>query len=508
MIKRRVELGLSLLLALSAAAAGESPAGRGALRQDFHRVGFRLTTVYDQSRVYHADPGFRGLPKDAETARAIRVYTWYPADDAGAKAPLLVRDYVRMAAEDFGLIPEGANPSDESLPLPVQLSKGLPPEKRAALLERTTAASAEAEALAGPFPLIIIGHGLYYESPLALSTLAESLAARGYVVATCPLLGTYSRLVQLTAADLETEVRDLEFVIARTRLLPFVDKDRMGLVGFDLGGMAGLLLTMRNPWVKAFAAMDSGILTPHFSGLPQSSPSYREDRFTIPWLMMSQDRFLAGKPGSEKTLFDRKESGDSYLLGFDTANHGGFSSYAAFGIDREVPGFWGPIRGNPPKLLETVNGSIAAFFDGYLKGDSAALEALRRDRKAPASPDGLVSVRFKPGRPAPHPEDEYINDIIVRGSGAALPGIRRDMAAGRVHIRESDINWLGLHFLYWWGREKEAVDVFRLMTELFPESKDAKDSLAEALKAAADREREADGFPKSFRKVEASKDKK
>ncbi len=45
---------------------------------------------------------------------------------------------------------------------------------------------------------------------------------------------------------------------------------------------------------------------------------------------------------------------------------------------------------------------------------------------------------------------------------------------------ESELNWLGYHFLYWWGREKEAVEVFKLLVRLFPESANAFDSLAEA----------------------------
>jgi hypothetical protein len=175
---------------------------------------------------------------------------WYPAQ-AAEQESLRLRDYIRMAAEDFGLIAERKTLFDESLPLPVQLAKGLTEEKRRQLFAEKTAAFQNAAPLAQRFPLIVLGQGLYYESPLSLLTLAEYLASQGYVVATCPLLGTYFRLVNLTAADLETEVRDMEFVISQTRLLPFVDKDRMGLVGYDLGGMAGLLLAMRNPWIKA-----------------------------------------------------------------------------------------------------------------------------------------------------------------------------------------------------------------------------------------------------------------
>ena len=44
--------------------------------------------------------------------------------------------------------------------------------------------------------------------------LAEYLASHGFVVATSPLVGTHSPLVSLDVLDLETQARDMEFVIA------------------------------------------------------------------------------------------------------------------------------------------------------------------------------------------------------------------------------------------------------------------------------------------------------
>jgi tetratricopeptide (TPR) repeat protein len=477
-------LGLAFFLAPGIGHAVEKWVGWGDLRPGPNAVGFKLTTAYDQSRVFHSNPAYRGLPEQAETARPIRIYMWYPAQAAGQES-LRLGDYVRMAADDFGLIAEGKKPADDALPLPVQLAKGLKEDQRRRLFAGKTTAIPNASPQTQQFPLIILGQGLYYESPLTHFTLAEYLASQGYVVATCPLLGTYSRLTQLTAADLETEVRDMEFVISQTRLLPFVDKDRMGLVGYDLGGMAGLLLAMRNPWIKAMTTLSSGILYPHFSGLPGNSPHYREARFTIPWLMITS----SGDVNSEKNLFDRKTAGDSYLLLFDTHNHGGYTSYAMLGIESEVPGFWGPIKGNPQRLLETICLYTARFFDGYLKKDLGALEFLSQDPKQAGTADVLVSAKKKTGEAAPLFPDDYIHEIITRGTAAARPKIRSGLAAGKnaVPFEESALSWLGLHFLYWWGREKEAVDVFQLMTELFPKSADAFASLGEASLAAGDK---------------------
>jgi S-formylglutathione hydrolase FrmB len=53
--------------------------------------------------------------------------------------------------------------------------------------------------------------------------------------------------------------------------------------GFDMGGMAGLILAMRNADVDAFVS-HAGILYPHPSGIPVASPHYDTLTLRAPWL--------------------------------------------------------------------------------------------------------------------------------------------------------------------------------------------------------------------------------
>lgn len=460
---------LTIILAVSAYAQARESGFWGRLQAGPFTPGFRLIEATDPSRSFPAEGVGSVKP------RPMRIYVWYPAKPS-TDARLRLDDYVRMALEDF-------RPSI----LPVPLAKGVEAGDRAGLLDSPAAAVRDAEAEPGRFPLLVLGQGLYYESPLSHFVLCEFLASHGYVVATSPLLGTRYRLVNINVEDVETEVRDMEFVLATVRAFPFAGLARLGVIGYDLGGMAGLIMSMRNPDVDAFLSLDSGILDMHRSGLPNSHPQYREERFRIPWMHMTQARFIRPETARSTTpsLFERKAFGASYLVHVPTSNHGGFSSYTAMGITKAVPAYWGPSESDPKPLYEEICRVSLAFFDGCLKQDGGPLEKLLRAEPGSGPDKAAFKIEHKKGAKVPPSEAEIVDLIIEKGLGEAGPAIGRIRAdhPGLILVNESVLNWLGYHFLYWWGREEEAVKVFELNASLYPDSWNAHDSLGEAYAA-------------------------
>jgi hypothetical protein len=453
-----------LLLAAGSGWAGPKSPGDGLPAGPF-TPGFRLLETSDETRSFPSADGAGG------GARPMRIYVWYPAKPTAA-ARMRLDDYVRMALEDF-----------RPHALPVPLAKGLDPGALAGLRARPVQAALDAEAAPGRFPVLVFGQGLFFESPLSNFILCEYLASHGYVVATCPLLGTLYRLVNIDVEDVETEVRDMEFAGAEAGRLPFAEPGRLGIIGFDLGGMAGLIMTMRDIRVGAFLSLDSGILDRHRSGLPAAHPQYREERFRVPWMHLTQARSIrseedrAGKP----SLFERKAYGASYLVHVPTTNHGDFSSYAALGIAFEGPGYWNaPLGAGAKPLYEGICLAALAFFDAHLKGDRGGLEEMLR--AGPDSGRPGFRIEHKPGQAAPPTEAVLIDNIINRGVAAARPEIERLAAAhpGTTLIGESVLGWLAAYFQYWWGREDEALGVLELNVALHPGSSSAHDSLGEA----------------------------
>lgn len=460
-------------------------------------VGFRLVEFQDSSRTYcrPAPSGGQGMEMGY---RPIRMYVWYPTEPNAASG-LPLEAFARMATEDFEGQPVNG---PRSLSLPVPLARGFSPSGLEAALRKPTSSVRNAKPLPDPRPLVLIATGLYYESPLTFLSLSEFLAGHGYVVVACPLRGTHDRLVRLTVPDLETLVRDLEIVMAEAMRRPDVDVRRIGVIGYDMGGMAAIVLAMRNPAIRAFVSYDCSIVTPHYSGLPVSHPSYDARGLVVPWIHLSQSRFVEKLVGSTDppTIIQKKEFGDNYLVGVNTTNHGAFTTYADLGIENPVPGYWATVEPNLKSVSLAVSECSLLFLDGYLKGDASArsrLQGLALDNRYP---EAFRSFEFAAGRQAPPSQDEWIDRIIRAGMSAALPDLekyRAEYPAERL-IDEGALNWLGYHFLYWWGRQEEAVGVFEWMTRVFPTSGNAFDSLGEAYLVAGRREEAAESYRRAL----------
>jgi putative intracellular protease/amidase/pimeloyl-ACP methyl ester carboxylesterase len=439
-------------------------------------VGFELIETNDPSRTFPSLDG-RGFRE-----RPMRVYVWYPAREKGAE-PLTVGDFVDMAADDFRLSGSASSSGRNTRPLPVPLAEGLDEAGLRDLLARPLDSFRGLEPSPGEFPLLVVGQGLYYESPLDQVYLCEFLAGRGYVVAACPLLGTQYRLENLSVEDLETEIRDMEFVIGTARARPAPKVRGLAVVGYDIGGMAGLVLTMRNPEVEAFLSLDCAILFPHSSGLPLNHPGYREDRFTVPWMHATQARFIeAGRAREGRTfLSDRKTFGDTWLVSVPTVSHGQFSSYAKFGILKPVPGYWGEAADDAEFIHDALCGLAGDFLDAVLKKDAGASKRL--EAAAGGGESNPFKVEFKKGRVPPPSSRSLIHSIIESGPAAVRPEIERLRSADPAAkvVEETELDWLAYHFLLWWGRKDEALEAFRLNVELNPNSANAHAGLGEAL---------------------------
>ena len=462
---------LAILIACSAHAQSPIAAGTFGLSPGRLSVGFRLLEERDASRAVTGGLG------STSHARPIRIYLWYPTGDA--PRPMSFGRYAALA--DGDIWPEEIAPSLRSVLTYSRrpLARSLDPEDYEALWRQPVRATENAAPLAGDYPLVVVGQGLYYESPIALAALCEFLAGRGFVVATTPLVGTNSALVRVDAEDLESVARDLEYVVGRVRQLTFVSPDRLGVLGFDQGGMAGLILAMRNPDVDAFASLDAGILYPHPSGLPVSSASYDTSALRVPWLHATPPRGVTPPPDSGvDSLMDTAVHVNRYLLVTEGIEHVDFTSYSLIEARQAMPAYWGEATPERAARHAVVAEYIHSFFAAFLKSDTDSLASLARDPEE-AFPGSGMSLEHRAAVPVSIGYDELVQAVL---GGRAEPAVAdlRLTGARSDDLDEAHLGRLVVSLLFTWGLAEEAIPLIQYMAEQYPSSVQARTLLAEA----------------------------
>ena len=456
----------------------------GNLEKGPYGVGFRMIRQNDYSRTFFTEANRPESGASAEMGRPVSIYLWYPIQEESNESYMRFGSYVEYAVDDFDLSMNRDMSFNDKVRMDIPLFRGLSEESWAALIETPTAAVEDATPHDGTFPIIVIGQGLYYESPLTHAVLCEYLASHGYVAATCPLIGTHSRLVHLNVIDLETQIRDMEFALSQARQLDNTHASQIGVLGFDLGGMSGLILTMRNPDVDAFVSLDAGILFGHPSELPDKHPNYDILRFRAPWMHLTSAR--AVEPNrqflSDQSLFGKANSADMYLIWFDELGHVDFTSYAQYGIDRPMAMYWGPRQGWEGSSYNVICQYVLNFFDAYIKGDKEG-EALLQKAPVEVAPESVsFNIERKSRKLSITTRDDFLNAMLHHEFESALDAARQIHAftPDAVWLGEALLNRLGYAFMYQYMDTDAAKAIFELAVELYPQSANTYDSLGEA----------------------------
>jgi hypothetical protein len=441
-----------------------------------YTVGFRLLEAEDHSRAVTGGSSARTHP------RPLRTYLWYPAAGTDDAQPLHFARYATLADEDIWPVKIAGALREELKYAGRPLARSLGPVAFEALLQQSVLAIENAAALPGPFPLIVIGQGLYYESPVAFAEFSEYLAGHGFVVATSPLVGTDSPFVRVDVQDLETQVRDLEFVIAQARRLPHVSAERLGVFGFDMGGMAGLILTMRNPDVDAFMSADSGILFKHPSGIPAASPDYDPLALRVPWLHGTGVYGAMQAPGvQEESLFDKAIHSSRYLLVVDGMGHVDFTSYGLIPGRNEVPRYWQAAEPSGAAGQASLSQYALHFFAATLRQDQESQALLSQD--PPSSSARLsMTLEHRSASPAAIGYQQFVHGVITGDGDRVIDEVRalREAQPNHMLLNEESLSRLILSLRDTWGLIEEARQVIIFMAELYPTSPGALWMLAES----------------------------
>jgi hypothetical protein len=476
-------VGMSVTLIMAAGICAQPQSTRanavppifGEMKPGPHAVGFRLIHLKDPTRLVRSKRNYFGTLDTTDRAQQIDLHIWYPAAEASG-APMTFEQYIYFA--DFGAPNEAARRQQrESRRQFLATNFGqFNDADWQKLLNSPMLARRDALPATGKFPLL-----LGNLRPLSTSITNEYLASHGYVVVMIEgnNFGTIGALFH------EDWYRNLEFAYAHTRTMPNVDQNITGTLGFSGAGFAQIIYAMRSREVDAVVDLESGFFMSGglYDGM-KSSLGYDVRAMRAPFLHtfsvpLSKEE-TAGIGDFEAMRYSTRYR---YLVDAPQIHHWDFATegMAASTVLGLRPAAAPLLR----KAFELTNLYVLNFYNAYLKGDATGLAFLRRDPLANGAPEKMVTITEKLGIKAPPTEVEFLEIVrqpngitqavtIYRETKKATPDVRL--------FRENAVNNLGYQFLQA-KRIKEAVEVFKLNIEAFPESSNVYDGLADAYEA-------------------------
>jgi len=287
-------------------------------------VGFRVVEAPDSARQYRTSGGT--IP------RPIHVMLWYPAGAANG-TKLHLRDYVRTpgSRNDRGsrdaLTHERAARNRESGPIDAVAFENL--------VSRLVPAMSGVAPAPGRHPTLVLEAGLNAPAHL-YSALAESLAARGFVVAAIPSFGGGDgEALAFDSTGLATQLVDIERTLQVVRGLPFVDSTRVAVGAWSVGALPALAAASSHPaLVKAFVSLDGAVGYDYGVGLA-SQIGLRTECIRTPFLHMTGTRPALFRVPKSRHIFESLMGPNAYWATVPGLSHGDFTSY----YGTRAPGF-------------------------------------------------------------------------------------------------------------------------------------------------------------------------
>ncbi|HUR79789.1 MAG TPA: hypothetical protein VM733_03425 [Thermoanaerobaculia bacterium] len=423
----------------------------GQLQPGPHAAGYTRWDRYDYSRPYRTAKTLDGKPRGGERARPIAISIWYPAQPSSAK-PLTFGDYLGdEEAAVFGL--QGLAP--------------LSAEQRAKLKAMPSRAVRDAKPVRGKFPLILYSLG----SPSPAHVTPEFLASHGYVVVQAPRLGATAGFPpdNRDALDLDTKLRDMDFVLNAMKDFPQADLANIGAVGFSAGGRWALAAAMKSADVHAVVSLDSVMLYDDpVAAAWRNMPHFNLDAVRAPILHLTSATFAKN---DDPKMWDALRHADRTKLVYDdpVLTHWDFQS---LGYATALAGARGENAEKIANAFHSWNRETLAFLDANLKGGTY---------KTPANATHIAAL------PAPISITEFMNALGEEGVDAAIAAYRAAWKS-EPPVAEAAVNVAGYNLLFG-GRAQDALKILALNAEAWPDSANTLDSLADAYAFTGDRAR-------------------
>ncbi|MET0466284.1 MAG: prolyl oligopeptidase family serine peptidase [Chitinophagaceae bacterium] len=445
------------------------------LNKGRYYVGFRHYIAYDSTRTYKRS----GEWSNKSIYRPIPVSVWYPRDISDKTKSLTVLDYMHIFKEEAEW---------EYLPDYQILDWfGYPdtPENRAHFREATSAFEG-GKAAKGKYPAIVYAPS-FQASSIENFALCEYLASYGYIVIASPSRGAETRSMGMDAGkDMETQARDIEFLIKEIIQNRQADMEKLATIGFSFGGLSNILTQMRNNLVKAIISLD-GSIKYQYTTL-KKSPYYKIEKTDVPFIHMAQKNIPPEVLAEDKIdsslnhafdFYDDLLYSKAYSFKFHDLTHMYFSTLGILFQERDKRQ-----DKTDKEIMESYRLTALYalnFLNAFLKNDRSAHAFLEETPENNGIPAGLISKKSKQPR-AKEMSFEDFNGLMYSRQYKNLDPLYDSLLAVNTRFKpeEGKLNNLGLQLLFNTRTSQQGISVLELATKIYPQSANLFDSLAEA----------------------------
>ncbi len=458
-----------------------------------YKVGFTHYTKIDSTRTYQVKNEFN----NQRIYRPIPISIWYPAEVKNAKQ-LTVLNYLEVLKEEEEW---------EHLPNVFLLDwfsyLWNTPQNKAHLSEKVAAFS-NATAVHDAFPIVVYAPS-YQASSIENFALFEYLASNGYIVISSPSRGTETRRLEGgTVKDLETQTRDVSFLLKEIYRYKNIDPDKIALMGFSFGGMSTIITAMKNSNISSIVSLDG---TERYNyKVVSGSPYFNAKNLTIPYIHFAQKDIpeevlkkdkIPAELNYEFQLYDSLKYSNAYSYKFHDLTHSYFSSFGVLFANRDKRQ-----DKSDDKIMTSyklLSEHTLQFLNATLKNDENAKSFIENSSNKNGFSEDLISKKMKKGMTTSSNYKDFNDLALKQGFEGLIPLYKKTILKHpKLRLQEGMLNTLGLRLSFDPLRMKQGIHVLLLALHIYPKSANLYDSLAEAYLYQKDTKNAILNFKKSL----------
>ncbi|WP_423999066.1 alpha/beta hydrolase [Maribacter sp. IgM3_T14_3] len=445
------------------------------LKNGAYNVGFKHYTMIDSTRLYRIEQDFN----NQYINRPIPISIWYPAEIKNSTTKhLTVLDYLEILKEE-----------EEWENLPTEfLLDWFPylwntPKNNAHLSEKVSAFS-DTDFLDGKFPVIVYAAS-YQNSSIENFALFEYLASNGFVVISSPSRGTDSRWLEgATTKEMETQSRDVEFLLKEIHKYKSIDFNRIALMGFSFSGQSNAITVMKNNNISALVSLDGAERYDY--PVLEKSPYFDLDRLNIPYIHFAQKEIPEEVLVSDKIpaelnykyqLYDSLKYSNAYSYKFNDLSHSYFSTF-------------GVLFANRDKRQDKSDAEIMAsykllsqhtlqFLNATLKNEENAKAFIENSPDKNGFPENLLTKKMKKSLESEFDYKDFFDIALNQNYQNLIPLYQKTIKEHpKLQLKEWMLNKKGQRLSLNLSKMEQSVNVFLLGLHIYPKSANLYDSLA------------------------------